>query len=195
MHDFILPKNPMEELENNKKAAEQGLGPKEMYDQKKAEKDRERQRKNVKDKTVRGGRKMGKGIIYAVIAVVAIGGIGWLFTFIPNLPPTSQQNHSENSPPAHILTTAIPDSIQRHMLEHADGSDANGPGIIIQYNCDDYECEAEMVEQLTVLVSGYPDNVYLAPNNYDGKSILTRLGKREVLDEFDQEIIKNFIER
>lgn len=185
----------MEELEQNKKAAEQASSSKELYDKKKAEKDREKQRKNIKDKTTRGGKKIGKGIIYTAVAIVVIGGISWLFTLVPNLPPTIQQNHSEDSPPAHILTTAIPDSIQRHMLEHADGNDKNGPGIIIQYNCNDYECAAEMVEQLTILASEYPDNVYLAPNNYDGKIILTRLGKREVLDEFDQQIIKSFIEQ
>lgn len=171
------------------------LTPKEQYDLKKKKKDQTKGKEQLKEKINATPKKIGKFILYILITVGIIGGIGWFVSLVPNLPPTSQQNHSENSPPAHILTTAIPDSIQRHMLEHADGSDANGPGIIIQYNCDDYECEAEMVEQLTVLVSGYPDNVYLAPNNYDGKIILTRLGKREVLDEFDQEIIKNFIER
>lgn len=194
MYLFTLPKNPMEELENNKKADEQGLSKKDLYDKKKAEKDRERKQKNAKDKTVRGGKKINKKIIYTAIVVVVIVGAGWLFTLVPNLPPTTQQNHTEDSPPAHILTTAIPDSIQRHMLEHADGDGGKGPGIIIQYNCNDYECEAEMIEQLTTLVTEYPDNVYLAPNNYDGKIILTRLGKREVLDSFDAQTIREFIE-
>ena len=184
----------MKELENNKKAAEQALSSKEQYDKKKAEKDRKKQHKNVADKTARGGKKIGKGIIYTGITVVIIGGVFWFLTFIPNLPPTSQQNHAENSPPAHILTTPIPDSTQRHMLEHADGDSKKGPGIIIQYNCDDYECEAGMVEQLTILASEYPENVYLAPNNYDGKIILTRLGKREILDNFDAQTIRDFIE-
>lgn len=111
----------------------------------------------------------------------------------PHLPPTSQINHSENSPPAHIITRSIPEGIQRHMLEHADGV---GPaGIIIQYNCDDFECEPGLVEQLTQLVQEYPDNVYLAPNKYDGKIILTKEGRIEVLDNFDEEAIRKFIGR
>jgi len=183
----------MEELENNKKAAEQSLSSKELYHQKKEKRDRERQRKNVKDKTTRKGKKVGKGLIYTVITIVVVGVVVWLFTLVPSLPPTSQENHIEESPAAHILTTAIPDPIQRHMLEHADGDGGKGPGIIIQYNCDDYDCEPDLVQKLAALVEEYPKNVYLAPNNYDGKIILTKLSRRKVLDEFDEQAIRSFI--
>jgi hypothetical protein len=78
------------------------------------------------------------------------------------------------------------------MLEHSDGSGA--PGVLIQYNCTDYECESGLIEQLTTLVREYPENVYLAPNTYDGKIILTRIGQREVLDTFEEDTIRAFIE-
>ena len=173
----------MNELNNN-------LTPKELYDLRKKEKDQAKKKDQV-EKISRAPKKTGKYILYIFITIVIVGGLGWLITLTPNLPPTSMQNHSENSPSAHILTTEIPDAIQRHMLEHADGKDA--PGIIIQYNCEDYECESELIEKLTTLVKEYPENVYLAPNRYDGMIILTKLGRRKILDKFDEQEIRDFI--
>ena len=178
----------MEELNQN------NLTPKEQYDLKKGEKEQIKKKDKVKEKINEAPKKIGKYILYTLIAVGIIGGLGWLISLAPNLPPISMENHSENSPIAHIITTKMPDPIQRHMLEHADGNDSNGSGIIIQYNCDDYECQSDLVQKLTALVKEYPRNVYLAPNNYDGKIILTRLGKRKVLDEFDEQAIRDFIE-
>ena len=167
------------------------LTPKEQYDQKKKERGQVKNKEQAKEKINAAPKKIGKIIFYALITIVVIGGLGLLASFIPNLPPTSQANHSENSPAAHIITTRMPEVIQKHMLEHADGS---GPsGIIIQYNCDDYDCESDLVQKLTALVEEYPDNVYLAPNNYDGKIILTKLGRRAILDQFDEQAIRNFI--
>lgn len=77
------------------------------------------------------------------------------------------------------------------MLEHSDGKEK--PGIIIQYNCDDFDCEPDLIQKLAALAEQYPDNVYLAPNKYDGKIILTKLGKMEILDAFDEQKIKDFI--
>ena len=79
------------------------------------------------------------------------------------------------------------------MLEHADGG--SKPGVMIQYNCDDYDCSSDLIEKLTELVQQYPDNVYLAPNNYDGKIVLIMLGKREILNTFDEQAIRIFIEQ
>ena len=187
-----LPPDPMEELERNKRLAEQKLGGKVLYDLRKRQKEQAKKKERVKGKMSNAPKKVGKYIIYILIAVGIIGGLSWGATRLPNLPPTVQENHSENIPSAHILTERMPDRIQRHMLEHADGS--GDPSIIIQYNCDYYECESEMVDQLTILVEEYPDNVYLAPNNYDGKIILTKLGRRKILDRFDAQIIRDFIE-
>ena len=80
------------------------------------------------------------------------------------------------------------------MLEHADGDGKNGLGVIIQYNCEKYRCEKDLIEKLKTLVKKYPKNVYLTPGNYDGKIILTRLGKREILDKFDEQKITSFIQ-
>lgn len=188
----ILPLNPMDELEKNKKLAEQKLRGKELYELQK------KQKEQAKEKEKRGGRlnevsrKAGRYVLYAFVGVGVIGGIGWFAATRPNLPPTTDVNHVEQSPPAHIVTQPIPDAIQRHMLEHADGG--GRPGIIVQYNCADFECAPNLIEKLTELVKRYPSNVYLAPNNYDGKIILTKIGKREILDDFDEQAIKNFIE-
>ena len=168
------------------------LSPKEIYELKKARRQEEKQKEKSKEKLKETPKKLWKYTKRVVITVAIFVLIGWLLSLIPNMPPTSAENHSEQSPAAHILTTRIPDPIQRHMLEHADGS---GPsGIIIQYNCDDYECEQDLVQKLTTLVEEYPENVYLAPNNYDGKIILTKIGRRTVLDQFDEQTIRDFIE-
>lgn len=77
------------------------------------------------------------------------------------------------------------------MLEHADGK--NKPGIIIQYNCQKYACEPDLVKKLTDLAKAYPENVYLAPNSYDAKIFLSKLNRRESLDAFDENKIRQFI--
>ena len=48
-------------------------------------------------------------------------------------------------------------------------------------------------EIMATFAKKYPENVYLAQGNYDGKIILTRLGKREILDKFDEKKIVEFI--
>ncbi len=129
------------------------------------------------------------------VPVVILGGIVFLLSTAPEklkLPPTIAQGHTEDMPGTHITDTPLPDSMQRHMLEHADGK--NSPSIIIQYNCKKYSCDADLVSKLTELVKKYPNNVYLAPNSYDGKVILTKLNTIKILDTFDEEIIKGFIE-
>lgn len=45
MRNIILPENPMEELEQNKKLAEQQLSGKELYDLKKRQREAERNQK------------------------------------------------------------------------------------------------------------------------------------------------------
>lgn len=128
------------------------------------------------------------------LPVVIIAGITFLISKAPakpKLPPTIAQGHMEQSPKSHISTDPIPDPVQRHMLEHADGG--GKPGIIIQYNCEKFSCESDLVTKLTELVKKYPDNVYLAPGNYAGKIILTKLGEYKILEEYDEAIITSFI--
>lgn len=176
----------MNELHND------NLTSKERYDLKKKEKEQTKKKERGQEKMRVAPGKIRKYALSTLIVVGVIGGIVWLASLVPNLPPITQENHLEDSPSAHLVTTRIPEAIQKHMLEHADGKGA--PGIIIQYNCDDYKCEPDLIQKLTTLVKEYPENVYLAPNNYDGKIILTKLGEREILDQFDAQAIRNFIE-
>ncbi len=180
-------------MENKHKKTEQtdGLTPKERYDAKKRDKERTKQTQYIKKEVTKKSKSV---LIIAIIIAVIGGGIFWLgakISSIPYLPTTSPQNHSETAPVSHILTTSMSDREQAHMLEHSDGD--GFPGIIIQYNCNDYECAPDLLEQLTKIVEEYPDNVYLAPNNYDGKIILTKAGRLETLESFDEEKIRKFI--
>ena len=78
------------------------------------------------------------------------------------------------------------------MLEHVDG--AGRPGIIINYNCKDYKCEDNLIEKLEAFATKY-DYVYVAPfKGMDAKIALTKLGKIEVLEEYDESLIINFID-
>lgn len=141
-------------------------------------------------------KKIMTKIVTLLLAVIFIGAI---ILFIrsqpkqPRLPPIIMEGHIEQNPPAHILTDEMPESVQKHMLEHADGE--GDPGIIIQYNCfKKFYCGDDLIRELEAIVKKYPKNVYLAPGDYDGKIILTKLGKREILDKFDKGKIMNFIE-
>ncbi len=111
----------------------------------------------------------------------------------PHLPPTEIGGHTEAVPPGHIFSTHMPELVQRHMLEHADGK--GPPGVMVQYNCEDYVCEPGLVEKLENLARQYSTYVYLAPSDYDGKIILTKLGALEILEGFDKRRIERFIER
>ena len=129
---------------------------------------------------------------YVLLTAIVVIGLGWFISARPHLPPTTMQKHIESSPSAHIISKPIPDSIQRHMLEHADGK--GKPGVIMQYNCQKFTCESDFIQKLASLAAQYPDNVYLAPNSYDGKLILTKNGSLKILENFDEQAIKDFIE-
>ncbi len=124
-------------------------------------------------------------------ALGAVGGLVWFASTRPNLPPTIVQGHTEDMPATHITDRPLPDGTQRHMLEHADGR--GKPGVIVQYNCKKYSCASDLVAKLTDLIKQYPDNVYLAPGEYDGKIILTKLDALQVLGGFDEQAIAKFI--
>lgn len=135
-----------------------------------------------------------KGILaklFLVLTVfVIIGGIAWYVSTRPNLPPIDMEGHVEQNPKSHVLNEPMPEPIQKHMLEHADGQ--GPPGILIQYNCQKFICDEDLIDKLKNIVKQYPENVYLSPGNYDGKIILTKLGKREILDSYNEEKIKTF---
>lgn len=132
-------------------------------------------------------------LLIIVIAGLIIAGIFGFVRSQPNLPPVDIEGHIEQNPRSHILDSEMPEPIQKHMLEHADGDSKNGLGLIIQYNCKKYSCEKGLIEKLKNVVKKYPKNVYLAPGNYDGKIILTKLGKQEILNDYDEKKIVEFI--
>ena len=69
-------------------------------------------------------------------------------------------------------------------------------GMLVQYNCDDYQCESDLVEKLVEVVQEYPPQVYPAPYpGMDAKIALAAPGRLETLDVFDEERIRQFIER
>ncbi len=138
-------------------------------------------------------KKIRNWIIFILIFGAIITGIFLFVSNIKTLPPTDIQGHIEESPSSHVLKEPMPLAIQKHMLEHADGS--GPPGIVINYNCDDYECENDLIENLESFAEKYPANDYVAPfKKMDAKIALTKFGKIEILDEYDEVRIKNFIE-
>jgi len=133
------------------------------------------------------------------IVVVIVG----LFLFgiillIPNnagLPPTDMKGHIESNPLSHILKKQMRIEVQKHMLEHADGVEGGKGGVIINYNCEDFLCEDELVENLEDFVNQY-NYVYVAP--FDGmtsKIALTKLNRIQTLEEYEETLIKEFIEK
>jgi len=130
-------------------------------------------------------------ITFAIVLTFA--GLIWMgMSNVKTLPPVSMDGHIEQNPDSHVSRLPLPLAVQKHMLEHADGK---GPaGIIINYNCDDYDCEPGLIEKLENFASDYPANVYVAPfPNMDAKIALTKLGKIQVLDNYDYDMISSFI--
>ncbi len=129
--------------------------------------------------------------IFIIIFILIIWGGFSLFSGIKVLPPTDMQGHVEANPASHILKEPMPIAIQKHMLEHADGT--GRPGVVINYNCDDYNCGFDLIEKLENFTYQY-DYVYVAPfKNMDAKIALTKLGKIDVLEDYDEARIDSFI--
>lgn len=152
-------------------------------------------RKDARERRRRQKWWLRKAVRWGLVGVIAAGGLGWLGYSIATakrLPPTSMTDHVEESPRSHIMTTPMPLTIQKHMLEHADGK--GRPGVIINYNCEKFRCPDGMVERLADIVRAYPAFVYLAPYpDMDVKIAVTRLGEILVLDDVDPVRIHAFI--
>ncbi len=104
------------------------------------------------------------------------------------------EGHVERSPPSHILKKPMSDAVQRHMLEHADGKNGGPGGIIINYDCKNFECEPDLVSKLEAFAVKYPETVYVAPfKNMKVKIALTKLGRIETMDSYDESVIERFI--
>ena len=130
-----------------------------------------------------------------MLVLFLLAGLPFYFIInIETLPPTSMEGHIERNPDSHVLKSPMPEAVQRHMLEHADGKQGAIGGIIISYNCRNYECEEDLIEKLESFAEKYPDNVYVAPfPRMDAKIALTKLGKIKTLEQYDGQLIENFI--
>ena len=137
---------------------------------------------------------LGAAGVAAALALV-IGGIVLLGLTSKVLPPTSfGPGHSESYPPTQINTQPIHPLIQQHVMER--GGDHPEGGMLVQYNCLDYRCEPGLAQSLAEIVQSFPPQVYLAP--YPGMDAMIALaapGRLEILDSFDEQRIRQFIER
>ena len=139
-------------------------------------------------------KKIRNWSIFILIIGLIISGIIWSVSGIEKLPPTDIDGHIESNPSSHVLKEPMSISIQKHMLEHVDGIEGGRGGVVINYNCKDYTCELNLIADLEAFADKY-DYVYVAPfKGMDAKIALTKLGKIEVLENYDEFLIINFIE-
>jgi len=158
------------------------------------------ERKKLKREMSRSGQKGKKLLgrikslsIVLVVMVALAASIYWWMGRRQILPPTDISGHVEQNPSAHILNEPMPLAIQKHMLEHADG--VGQPGVVINYNCEDFECEGDLKEKLEQVANRYPEFVYVAPYPSMAKKLaMTRFGRIQTFDEFDEERLIRFIE-
>ncbi len=112
---------------------------------------------------------------------------------IKTLPPTDIKGHIEDWPPTQVQKSPIPIAIFKHILEHTK-TPSRRPGAIISYNCEDYQCESSLIEKLEAFTKEY-SHVYVAPYpNMDAKITLTKFNQQKVLEEYNKEIIEEFIQ-
>jgi len=109
-------------------------------------------------------------------------------------PPTGMQDHVESYPPCRICPTPIPETVQRHIMEHRPpGRPDDLPGILVQYRCSD--CP-DLVARLTRIVERYPGSVFLAPYpRMSPRIALTTLGRIETMEDVDEPRIIAFIQK
>jgi len=141
-------------------------------------------------------KKIKTWSIIIVIGLVIVFGIYWMISSSSSaraLPPITMQGHIEAIPGSHILKRPMALNIQKHMLEHIDGEEGVGGGTIINYDCKNFECEEGLIEKLEDFANKY-DYVYVAPfKNMEVKIALTKLGRIETLDEYDERRIEIFV--
>jgi len=141
-------------------------------------------------------KKTKKRYIIIIISLIIIFGVYWMFTSASNatsLPPISMEGHVERVPSSHILRKPLALNVQKHLLEHVDGIEGASGGVIINYDCKNFECETNLIENLENFAVKY-DYVYVAPfKNMEVKIALTRLGRIEKYDSYDERGIEIFI--
>ncbi len=159
---------------------------------------RRKERQHQKVRVTRAANRRRTAITAGVATVVLAGlVVGAVFFVIANskiLPPTSfGPSHSEQFPARQINRVPIPLPIQEHVMERGGGHHLIG-SMLIQYNCDRFECEPGLIAALEEIVSARPSNVYLAPfPAMDAKIALAAPGRLVTLDELDESRITKFI--
>ncbi len=137
------------------------------------------------------------GVGGLAVAGVAIGGFVFFMTssstFGKTLPPTGfSAAHLESLPRQQINIRPIPRLEQEHVMERAAGHELGS--MLVQYTCVEYQCEPDLVEQLTEIVLNFPEYVYLAPYpTMDAKIALAAPGRLLTLDVLDEAQIRKFI--
>jgi len=140
------------------------------------------------------------GIASATIIALVVVGVA-VSSFLPSprgkvLPPTTIAGHVESYPEERISRERpIPLPVQRHILEHVPLSlGGERPGILLQFNCEKFACEGDLVDRLVTIAERY-EYVYLAPYpEMEAKIALTAYGRILTLDEVDEGRIQRFIE-
>ena len=173
---------------------QRGIGKRERA-QRKKERRREETRQAQRHETRRSlVWWAGIGAVAVLIIGGVIGGLVYAVATNKNLPPTKLTHpHTEALPPRQINSQPIPRGIQIHIMER---NSTHPPGqMLVQYNCQDYECEPDLIQNLADLVQGYPASVYLAPYpGMDATIALAAPGRLETLETFDESKIRQFIE-
>ena len=128
-------------------------------------------------------------------AVVLFAGVVFWAGNVKELPPTGfTANHWEQFPPVQVNTSPIPRQIQEHVMERGGGHHETG-SMLVQYNCDDYLCGPDTIEQLTAIVRDYPDNVFLAPYpGMDAAIALAAPNRLVTLDFLDEVKVRKFLD-
>ena len=120
--------------------------------------------------------------------------VSFLISTIETFPPKDIQGHEEINPPSHILKEPMSVAVHKHMLEHADGKEGGREGVIINYNCKDFFCEAGLIEKLEAFTIKYPVYVYVAPYpTMDAKIVLTKLNQQKNMEEYNEDLIDSFV--
>lgn len=142
-------------------------------------------------------RKLGKRFAIFLALISAIGLSVGLYRYVqyqqtlPFYPPTNLVGHIETYPGERISFQPIPVAQQKHILEHTPNGE---PGVIIQFNCEQFDCPENLINNLISITEEYP-NVYLAPHSRLAKMLsLSALGKLELLEYWNEDQIYGFLQ-
>ena len=124
------------------------------------------------------------------VGLVVLGALFFLTSFAGELPPSDVRGHVEAYPPQKMMYEPIPIEVHKHILEH---TPEGLPGIVINYNCEDFDCPEGMLDSIEQLTDAYV-NVYAAP--YPGMSsmvAISRYGAQRTFSNYDEQGIREFI--